>query len=427
MSTPNPIDWKHTANIYEVNIRQYTEEGSFKAFQKELPRLKDMGVKVLWLMPITPIAKKNRKGTLGSYYAAQNYTDINPEFGTLEDFKNLVKEAHRQGFKVIIDWVANHTGWDHVWTVDHPDFYQKDPEGNFLKASGMDDIIELNYENPNLRKAMIEAMQFWITTADIDGFRCDLASWVPADFWHEARIELEKTKPLFFIGEFGELEDPEYGKTFDASYSWKWMHKTEDFYKNKLALAELRSLLEQYAQIENPGMRAWFTSNHDENTWNGTEFEKYGYMANALMVFSFTWNGIPLVYSGQELPLKTKRLKFFDKDPIPWNNKYEYAPFLKKLMTLKANHPALRGGDPEATTHLIHTTAPHEAFCFLRKNGEKEVFVILNLSPVDNLRFNLEDDRIQGQFKGLFSESTQILSPTQAFNMQAYDYLVFVK
>lgn len=324
-----PTDWKHTANIYEVNVRQYTEEGTFKAFEKELPRLKDMGIKVLWFMPITPIAQEQKKGSMGSPYAAQDYTSVNPEFGTLQDFKDLVNTAHQQGFKVIIDWVANHTGWDHIWTKTHPEYYLHDADGSFHKASGMDDIIELDYTNQEMRREMIEAMKFWVREADIDGFRCDLASWVEADFWEQARPETEKIKPLFFIGEYDELENPEYGKTFDASYSWKWMHLTEDFYKNNLPLSNLIDLLKQYSSIQYSSMRAWFTSNHDENSWNGTEYEKYGEMAKALAVFSITWDGIPLIYSGQELPLRTKRLEFFEKDPIPWNGTYEMERFIK--------------------------------------------------------------------------------------------------
>ena len=223
-------DWKHTTNIYEVNVRQYTKEGTFKAFQKELPRLKEMGVKTLWFMPITPIAQKEKKGSLGSPYAAQDYTSINQEFGNLEDFKNLVNEAHKMGFKVIIDWVANHTGWDHVWTKTHPEYYVHDADGSFHRASGMDDIIELDYKNPEMRLAMIDAMKYWVEENNIDGFRGDLASWVEVDFWQQARPEVEKIKPLFFLGEFDELENPDYGKFFDASYSWSWMHKSVYFY-----------------------------------------------------------------------------------------------------------------------------------------------------------------------------------------------------
>jgi glycosidase len=242
-------DWKHTTNIYEVNVRQYTKEGTFKAFQKELPRLKKWALKHFGLCQLHLLHKKRKKGSLGSPYAAQDYTSINPEFGTLEDFKNLVNEAHKMGFKVIIDWVANHTGWDHVWTKTHPEYYVHDADGSFHRASGMDDIIELDYKNPEMRLAMIDAMKYWVKETNIDGFRCDLASWVEVDFWQQARPEVEKIKPLFFLGEFDELENPDYGKVFDASYSWSWMHKTEDFYKKKLPLTELTDLLAKYSAI----------------------------------------------------------------------------------------------------------------------------------------------------------------------------------
>ncbi|MEG2333632.1 alpha-amylase family glycosyl hydrolase, partial [Chryseobacterium sp.] len=344
-------DWKHTTNIYEVNVRQYTKEGTFKAFEKEMPRLKNMGVKTLWFMPITPIAQLNKKGSMGSPYAASDYVSINPELGTISDFKQMVNEAHRLGFKVIIDWVANHTGWDHVWTKSHPEFYLKDPDGSFHKASGMDDIIELDFSNKEMRLAMIEAMKFWIKETNIDGFRCDLASWVEVDFWKQARPEVEKLKPLFFLGEFDEIESPDYGKVFDASYSWKWMHKSADYYKNNESIQSLKELLLQYSQIGDASMRAWFTTNHDENSWNGTEFEKYGDITKPMAVFSATWNGIPLLYSGQELP-NLKRLEFFEKDVISWNNEYKMAEFYKILLNLKSSNPALRAGDAAVTTHI---------------------------------------------------------------------------
>lgn len=427
IQTNMSADWKHTTNIYEVNVRQYTPEGTFNAFAKELPRLKDMGVKVLWFMPITPIAQEKRKGTLGSYYACSDYMAINPEFGSLDDFKNLVRQAHHDGFKVIIDWVANHTGWDHVWTKTHPEYYLKDSTtGTFKTASGMDDIIELDYSNPDLRKAMIAAMKYWVDTCGIDGFRCDLASWVEVDFWKEARPQVDAGRPLFWLGEFDELENPEYGKVFDASYSWKWMHKTQDFYQHKLPLHELTDLLQQYTAIGDSSMRAWFTSNHDENTWNGTEYEKYGDMAKALAVFSCTWNGVPLIYSGQELPLKTKRLQFFEKDPIPWTGKNELHGFYKSLLNLHSNNPALRGGDRTASTLKLTTTANDNIFAYIRKHGNDEVLVVLNLSP-NHTRFTINDINLSGNFKNIFSDENKDFTMHKDFDMQPYEYLVYVK
>ena len=281
--------WINNTDVYEVNVRQYTKEGTFNAFAKELPRLREMGVSTLWFMPITPIAQQNKKGSLGSPYATSDYTAINPEFGTLEDFKALVKLAHSMGFKVIIDWVANHTGWDNVWTKTHPEYFKKDSTtNNFKVASGMDDIIELDYKNPSLRKAMIDAMQYWVTETDIDGYRCDLAFWVELDFWLEARTELEKTKTLFWLAECDPLDHPDYYQAFDACYTWTWMHKTEEFYKQNQDKHLLDAVIHRYDTTGgHDAIPLWFTTNHDENTWNGTEYEKYGDAAKAFAVFSF--------------------------------------------------------------------------------------------------------------------------------------------
>ena len=420
-----PKEWKHTTNIYEVNVRQYTKEGTFKAFEKEMPRLKNMGVKTLWFMPITPIAQLNKKGSMGSPYAAADYTSINPEFGTMEDFKHMVNEAHRLGFKVIIDWVANHTGWDHVWTKTHPGFYLKDPDGSFHKASGMDDIIELDYSNKEMRLAMIDAMKFWITETDIDGFRCDLASWVEVDFWQQARPEVEKVKPLFWLGEFDEIESPDYGKVFDASYSWKWMHKSADYYKNNESIQSLKDLLIQYSQIGDSSMRAWFTTNHDENSWNGTEYEKYGDITLPMAVFSATWNGVPLLYSGQELP-NMKRLEFFEKDVIEWTKELKMADFYKTLLSLKSSNPALRGGDSAVSTYFVNTSANDKIFAYLRKNGKDEVLVVLNLSK-EPVKFTINDAHLSGSFRNVFDKTKRDFNNDNSFNFKVSDFAVFEK
>lgn len=421
------VEWAHSTNIYEVNVRQYTTEGTFNAFVKELPRLHDMGVKTLWFMPVTPIAQKNKKGSLGSPYACSDYTSVNPEFGSIEDFKSLVKTAHAQGFKVIIDWVANHTGWDHVWTKTHPDYFLKDTATNDFKiASGMDDIIELDYKNPALRKAMIEAMQFWVRETDIDGFRCDLASWVEVDFWQEARPQVDSIKHLFWLGEFDELENPDYGKVFDASYSWTWMHKTKDFYQQHLPLADLDSLLKRYSAIGDSSMRAWFTTNHDENSWNGTEYDKYGDMAKALAVFSATWNGVPLLYSGQELPNK-KKLEFFEKDVIQWTGKNELHDFYKTLLGLHADNSALRGGDASVTTYQLYTNEANNVLAYLRKKNEHEVLVILNLSNHSLPGFAISDEHVAGNYKNVFSGEAQDFNKEKNVSLQPWDYKVYVR
>ena len=427
MNRFKPVEWAHSTNIYEVNIRQYTVAGTFNAFAAELPRLKEMGVRTLWLMPVTPIAQMNKKGSLGSYYACSDYTAINPEFGTLQDLKDLVKLAHEMDMKLIIDWVANHTGWDHRWTKEHPGYYKKDSvTKDFQVASGMDDIIELDFSNTELRRAMIDAMKFWITECDIDGFRCDLAFWVELDFWKEARQELDAVKPLLWLGEFDELDNPEYGEAFDASYTWTWMHKAKDFYQGQIALDSLTYILTRYDDLGDSTMRAWFTTNHDENSWNGTEYEKYGDMARTLAVFSSTWNGIPLLYSGQELP-NSKRIKFFDKDTIAWTGQNALHNFYKVLLNLRTHNPALRSGDKSVQTFRLKTSDPKKVFAFLRRNGEKEVLVVLNLSGQKDLHFEITDPKVTGIYKNVFSGAANNFTTERSFEMQAWEYLVYEK
>ncbi len=406
-------DWISNTDVYEVNIRQYTKEGTFNAFAKEMPRLKDMGVSTLWFMPITPIAQKNKKGSLGSPYACSDYTSINPEFGTIDDFRNLVNEAHALGFKVIIDWVANHTGWDHVWTKSHPEYYEIDPATKDFKiASGMDDIIELDFKNPALRKAMIDAMDFWVKECDIDGFRCDLAFWVELDFWLEARTALEKTKTLFWLAECDAIDHASYFQAFDACYTWTWMHKTQDFYKNNEQAGVLRQLLRKYNDAaDGKAIRLWFTTNHDENTWNGTEYEKYGDAAKALAVLSFTWNGIPLIYSGQEMP-NQKRLKFFDKDPIEWTGTYGEEFFYRMLLTLRKRNPALNAGDSNVKTYLLETSKEDKVLAYLRENGKNQVLVLLNLSAED-VSFTTVSTEFSGNYYDIFDKSKSLQFPVK--------------
>ncbi len=419
--------WINLTDVYEVNLRQYTDAGTFNAFAAELPRLKEMGVSALWFMPVTPIALKMRKGALGSYYACSDYVSVNPEFGTMEDFKNLVQKAHEMGFKVIIDWVANHTGWDHVWTKTHPEYYKWDNgTNNFQVAKGMEDIIELDYKNHFLRKAMIESMEFWVTECDIDGFRCDLAFWVGLDFWLEARADLEKVKTLFWLAENDGIDNPQYYQAFDACYTWSWMHKTEEFYQKDQDVALLDAVLIEYDYVGSAdALKLWFTANHDENSWNGTEYEKYGDAALALAVFSFTWHGIPLIYSGQELP-NMKRLMFFDKDTIEWKGNYGLHDFYEKLLHLRKSNPALISGNKETAAVRLITNDPHKVLAYKRKSGEREVLVILNLSKQD-LVVEIRNEEVTGTFTNIFTHKVEDLSAKKIFALQAWGYIVLEK
>ena len=414
-----PVAWSSHTNIYEVNIRQYTPEGTFNAFALHIPRLADMGVEILWMMPITPISKEGRKGTMGSYYACADYTNTNPEFGTLQDFGNLVKQAHEAGMKVIIDWVANHTGLDHVWTTTHPEYFKKNIEGKFYDTHGWDDVIDLNYYDQSMRNAMIAAMGFWVKECDIDGFRCDMAHLVPLDFWRQARAALQPLKPLFWLAE---TEDTPYLEVFDCCYAWRWMHLSEDFAKGKAELKGLVALLKEYEQEYPIGTcPLFFTANHDENSWNGTEYEKYDGAVMPLAVFNFTWSGIPLIYSGQELP-SLKRLKFFDKDPIEWTGQNQLHDFYKALARLRKTHPAVDNGG-QGFPLMVATTHNDKVFAYLRQYNNRQVLVVLNLSP-QPVSVTLPEGYVQGIFSNIFDGKLFTITPGLSIEMNAWGYLV---
>ena len=415
-------EWSYSTNIYEVNVRQYTVEGTFAAFSQHLPRLKDMGVEILWFMPVTPISLKDRLGSMGSYYAAQNYETINPEFGSLKDFQELVAKAHSMSFKVIIDWVANHTGNDHIWIDQHPDFYCYDENKQLIHPHGWTDVSLLDHTNTRMQDALINAMKFWITSCDIDGFRCDMAHLVPLDFWLLARKEIEKIKTSLFW--LAECEEPPYHAAFDASYTWKWMHKSSDFYRHLTDLPGLLLLLqEDRTAFDEDAFRVYYTSNHDENSWNGTEYEKYGEAVKVLDIFSFTWNSVPMIYSGQELP-NMKRLKFFDKDAIEWSKDYELHGFYQTLISLRKRSAALRPGDKNVITAILSTGFPEKVFAFTRKNGNAEIMVFLNFSA-DHLSISLNG--AEGTFSEVFTGQTFIEKNNNTITLTPWGFKVFEK
>lgn len=412
-------EWSYQASIYEVNLRQYTPEGTFKALEAQLPRLADMGIRILWFMPITPISREGRLGTLGSYYAAQDYNAANPEFGTIADFSALVVAAHRLGLKVILDFVGNHTGNDHRWLQEHPDYYVHNLDGSVLHPHGWNDVSQLNFENREVWKALANAMEFWVRQCDIDGFRCDMAHLVPLELWYEARIQIEKTKAgLFWLAE---CEEPAYHQVFDATYTWKWMHATEDFYHGRINLFELLKNLFSYSvTFPCDAFRIFFTSNHDENSWNGTEYEKYGNAAKLFAVFSFTWRGIPMVYSGQELP-NLKRLKFFEKDTIEWNDDIQLHNFYKTLTGLKSRNKALMAGG-EVYTTIISNENDTRVLAYLQTgaNGD-EVLTLLNCSEGD-LRFEVTN--LSGQFKNVFDGSLITFTGNTGVNIASWSFVL---
>jgi alpha-amylase len=425
MSFPK-LPWVQRTNVYEVNTRQYTVEGTFNAFREHIPRLKDMGVHTLWFMPVTPISKLKRKGSMGSYYACADYTSISSEFGTMADFKSIVALAHSLDMKVIIDWVANHTGADHTWSQSHPEYYIRNSEGEFYDRHGWDDVIDLDYSNPEMRALMIDAMEFWIRETDIDGFRCDMAMLVPVEFWWEARTALDQVKKLFWLAECDQWNDPQYLEVFDAAYAWKWMHATQEFYKYGKPLHSLTDVLYGYHNLAPvKAIRAWFTSNHDENSWNGTEIEKYGDMAPLLAVFSCTWEGLPLIYSGQEIP-NLKRLEFFDKDCLDWGNFPAIHLFYKKLLELKFVHPALQASSDDVVTRFLSTDHADKVVTYQRKYKDREVVVVLNCSPY-HLDLQMYDETVRSTlYMNLFQEHEFVFDEHSFLQLDPWAYYIFI-
>jgi glycosidase len=419
MNTPALVPWAIGANVYEVNIRQYTPEGTFQAFSQHLPRLKEMGVAILWLMPITPISQLHRLGTLGSYYACSSYVQINEEFGTLQDFKQLVQQAHALDMKLIIDWVANHTGWDHEWTTHHADWYIKDAGGNFTEKNGWKDVIDLDFSKTEMREAMKAAMMFWVQEAGIDGFRCDMAHLVPLNFWKEAREFCETNKPLYWLAE---CEQSDYHAVFNTSYAWGWMHATEKYHKGEGNLQNVRQVLHAYSQYPAGANKLFFTSNHDENSWNGTEYEKYGNAALAWAVFSCTWPGMPLLYSGQEMALK-KRLEFFNKDVIEWTATPPLAEFYQRLFQLRASNLAIREGE----LFILPSQQDDKVLLFFRKYQEQIVLILLNVSSESRVQVTVEHPWLPGKYRQLFSRLAYDFGLKENFELQSGEYLVFEK
>lgn len=380
------LPWTRQAVIYQVNVRQYSAAGTLKAVQADFSRLKALGVDILWVMPWQPIGRKNRKGTLGSYYSISDYTAINPEFGTLADAKGFVAEAHRQGFKVILDWVANHTAWDHPWTTAHEDWYKLNAKGEVYAVTfnegqpseeHWDDVVALNYKSQGLRDAMIDAMKFWVRETDLDGFRCDVASLVPTDFWVRTRQELDVLKPMFMLAESDAIELHTSG-AFDMTYSWDLADQVfKKIGKGEAGAPLLKAwLARQPAGYPAHAYRMRFTSNHDFNSWHGTGAELYGDAYQALAVLTFTLPGMPLIYNGQESRL-SKRLAFFEKDPIAWKG-YELSGFYAGLIALKHRHKALAAGQYGAPVTLLDS--PPDVVAFERRQDGDVVRVAVNLS-----------------------------------------------
>ena len=386
------VSWSRSANIYEVNVRQYTPEGTLNAFAAHLPRLQQMGVDILWLMPIHPIGKLKRKGKLGSYYAVSDYKAINPEFGKLKDFKALVQQAHELGMKVIIDWVANHTAWDHEWVKQHPEWYLKNDKGqiqsyrydNGTEVEDWTDVVGLDYSQKTLWTAMIQAMQYWVKETDIDGFRCDVAHLLPLKFWQQARAKLDAQKPMFMLAESDDAQL--HDAAFDMTYDWALQDVLKKIAKGQADVRDLKDYLASAANaLPTDGYRMTFTANHDTNSWHNHDAGHFGDAFAAMAVIAATFPGMPLVYGGQESGLN-KMLQFFEKDTIDWQN-FKHEKLYANLLAMKKKHPALHNGVLGAPVEVFDAEN-HHILAFRRQKGIDVVSVQVNMSG-QNQSFNL--------------------------------------
>lgn len=414
-------EWSKNASIYEVNVRQFTPEGTFNAFTEHMPRLKEMGIDILWLMPIHPIGIENRKGSLGSYYSVKDYFDVNPEFGTKEDFKNLVTKAHELGMYVILDWVANHSSWDTKQIKSNPDYYTKNDKGEIIAPiADWRDVADFNYDNPEMRKFMLDALKYWVTDFNIDGYRCDVAGMVPIDFWNQARYELDQIKPVFMLAEANEAEMHDFA--FDMTYAWDMHFLWNEIAQGKKGIGDLVNLIEA-EKVKYPAhaYHMNFTSNHDENTWKGTVFERLGDAVKTFAVLSVTMPGMPLVYSGQEACLD-KRLRFFDKDTIDWTLNCELDELYTTLLKLKKENQALWNGDFGGELVRISTSADDKIFAFVREKEGNKVVSIFNLSA-EKVDFTINYESDMAGFNDLFTNTLY----TTKLSIEPWGYMVFKK
>ncbi len=419
-------EWCKSATIYQINTRQFTSEGTFKAAMEQLPRLRELGVDILWVMPINTIGEKNRKGSLGSPYSVKDYYGVNPEFGTLDDFKRFVEAAHALGLRVILDWVANHTAWDSNLVTEHPEWYARDWKGDFWPTPwwDWDDIIDLDYRLPEVRQYMTEALKYWVRETDIDGYRCDVAGFVPTDFWNTVRRELDAIKPVFMLAEW-ENRDL-HAEAFDMTYAWSWHDAVHQVTAG--GRQDLSGLFVYYAWNEKAfpadGIRMNFTTNHDKNAWEGTEYEVFGAGLEAATVLSFVSEGMPLIYNGQEAG-NTRRLAFFERDPIDWQP-HPLNDLYRRSIALKKANPALWNGAWGARMVRIRNTVPHRVFSFVRRNDANKVFAVFNFSA-ETQTVSFTEDLCYGDFVDAFGAAAVAIDPTTTLSLPPWGYRVLVQ
>jgi len=423
MSQKYPFpEWARNKTVYEVNLRQYTPGGTIKEFREHLPRLKELGVGILWFMPVQPVGIKNRKGTLGSYYSIRNYCELDAAYGTMAEFIDMVNEIHALGMFVILDWVANHTAWDHHWVDECPAFYRRNAIGEVHPPfPEWEDVIGLDYTNPELREEMIRSMEFWLRTTDIDGFRCDMAMLVPTDFWNQARKALDTVKPVFMLAEAEQRDLTE--EAFDVLYNWNLMHVWNDIANGKYTANEIRwRIPSEITEFPQGADNLMFISNHDENSWNGSEIERLHIGLEAFAVLIFTLPGMPMIYSGMEAG-NYRRLSFFDKDCIDWKQD-KMAVLYAKLTHLRMRNPALWSLQPKGDFKLLTTNRDDNVFSFIRETATNKVVVLINLSnkAVD---FQLTGNGYQGKYHDIILDMPMRIGDAPCLSLKEWEYRVW--
>jgi glycosidase len=418
-------EWTRDAVLYQLNTRQFTPEGTFRAAQAQLPRLAAMGVDIIWLMPIHPIGIEKRKGTLGSPYAVRDYRAVNPELGTEADLRAFVAEAHRLGLKVILDWVANHSAHDNPLTLSHPDWYTRTPEGALVPPAGTDwsDVADFDYSQPGLRRYMTESLVYWVREFGIDGFRCDVAGYVPTDFWETARAELDKIKPVFMLAEWEQRDL--HIRAFDATYAWGWKEALQRLVTSGEGAGPIRGYYAGQAETwPHAAMRMVYTENHDQNAWDGAAAEIYGPAYEAAIALSFVGSGLPLIHNGQEAD-NDRRLAFFERDPIVWREG-RYDALLRKLIALKTAYRALHNGRFGAAMLEVPTSAPADVYAFTRGEAGGRVFAVFNLSPRPHA-VTFEQARHHGRYRDALRGEAVSFTGGERLDLPAWGYRIFAE
>ncbi len=420
--------WAYDATIYELNTRQLTEEGTFKAAEAILPELRENGIDIIWVMPCQPIGVITRKGTLGSYYSIIDYCQINPEFGTREDFEHFLSEAHRLGFKVILDWVANHTAPDSEWTKNEG-WHYRDSLGNLMVQYDWTDISKLNYDNQDMRAEMLKAMHWWMDSIGIDGFRCDVAGEVPTDFWNWAMGDLRLTHPnMFTLAEDEDKAQELTESAFDMYYGWTLHHIMNDVAQGKKGVEDLWAYFAKADSTIRPeAIRMNFISNHDENSWNGTEQERMGDAVNLFVAFCYVVPGMPEIYTGQ-LSGNHHRLEFFEKDLIDRDEAYAQADLYKQLNSLREKNKAIFS--PEVGAPMVRIPADNEHIfaCARQKEGRwytNTLLAVMNMSNEEQT-VTLELTGYEGKYTCICGKQKE-LAASQTFTLKPWEYKILTK